>query len=246
MITEPKATDRSAHRRAVANLAWLDDRGNGSEFLRSFRHTLRNRAAILHGALEIARLDGVDEAALRDVACVARTFDDAIAELDLAFASATGTTRTRAPAGNPAQAAADEESPGDEPLRVMVADDEPDIRSTLAEMLRTMGHDVRTASDGEAALTLARQWQPDVVLLDVFMPRMSGFVVARLLRLQFERAKMRIVMMSGYPLDEDTLENAGEAGFDACLDKTFTIELLKQTVTRNPPWHGFGPDFTSG
>lgn len=129
--------------------------------------------------------------------------------------------------------------------RILVADDEPDVRASLAELLRTLGHDVRTASDGEEALTIARRWQPGVVLLDVFMPRMSGFVVARLLRLQFERSQMRIVMMSGYPLDESTLESAGEAGFDACLDKGFDVERLEEAIAPNPPWSGFGPDFTS-
>jgi len=141
--------------------------------------------------------------------------------------------------------------PGDDEIveqtgrRILVADDEPDIRATVGELLRTLGHDVRTAADGEEALTLARHWQPQVVLLDVFMPRMSGFVVARLLRLQFERSQMRIVMMSGYPLDESTLENAGEAGFDACLDKAFGIDLLKEAVAPNPAWPGLGPGFTS-
>jgi CheY-like chemotaxis protein len=141
---------------------------------------------------------------------------------------------------HPDTLAADDETVVPTGRRILVADDEPDIRATLAELLRTLGHEVRTASDGEEALTLARQWQPAVVLLDVFMPRMSGFVVARLLRLQFERAHMLIVMMSGYPLDESTLENAGEAGFDACLDKTFSIDLLKEAVAPNPPWAGLG------
>jgi CheY-like chemotaxis protein len=163
------------------------------------------------------------------------------------FESAASSTARRASASSAhaGALAGDDEVLAQAGRRILVADDEPDIRATLAELLRTLGHDVRTAGDGEEALTLARQWQPDVVLLDVFMPRMSGFVVARLLRLQFERAQMRIVMMSGYPLDESALENAGEAGFDACLDKTFSIDLLKEAVSPNPPWSGFGPDFTS-
>ena len=163
-----------------------------------------------------------------------------------ALTCATSARRAVPSSANPAPANEDDDAVSGSSLRVMVADDEPDIRATLAEMLRLLGHEVRTAADGEAALTLARQWQPDIVLLDVFMPRMSGFVVARLLRLQFERSQMRIVMMSGYPLDESTLENAGEAGFDICLDKSFNIDMLKEAMTRNPPWTGFGPGFTSG
>lgn len=255
MITTNEMTGRCAHGDAIARLAGLDVRAD-DDFLRSFRHTLRNRAAVLHGTLELARLDGIENDALHDVACVADTFDHAIAALDRMACQQpraplrwlTGATSAGRPADsspNAGKAPGDDATLGDAPMRIMVADDEDDVRATLADMLRSLGHDIRTASDGEAALTLARQWQPDVVLLDVFMPRMSGFVVARLLRLQFERSHMRIVMMSGYPLDETTLETAGEAGFDACLDKSFSIDLLKEVVAPNAPFPGYGPDFTS-
>jgi len=256
MTVSTLQTIRPEHLSAIAKAA-LRGSATDAEFLRSFRHTLRNRAAVLHGRLELARLDGVADDAIRDVECAAQTFDAAIAALDRMSTVdgappsrwLNGATRTRRPGGSSPYAAepsGDEESTGDGLVRIMVADDEPDIRSTLSEVLRGLGHEVRTASDGEAALTLARQWQPDVVLLDVFMPRMSGFVVARLLRLQFERAHMRIVMMTGYPVDESTLENAGEAGFDLCLDKAFTMDVLKEAVAPNPPAADFGPGYTSG
>src|SRR5262245_37778389 len=96
--------------------------------------------------------------------------------------------------------------------RILVADDEPDVCEALSRLLRDMGHEVRTASDGDGALSLAREWQPDVVVLDVIMPRVDGFEVARRLRADFAADRMRIVMMSGRPLDETALESAGEAG----------------------------------
>jgi len=256
MNISTRQTIRPEQLSAIARLAALRGSADHADFLRSFRHTLRNRAAVLHGRLELARLDGIAEDALRDVACAAQTFDAAIAALDRMsvdgaelsrwLSGATSARRPRGASPHAAQSADGDEGAGDGLVRIMIADDEPDIRSSLSEMLRGLGHEVRTAADGEAALTLARQWQPDVVLLDVFMPRMSGFVVARLLRLQFERAHMRIVMMTGYPVDESTLENAGEAGFDLCLDKTFTMEVLKEAVAPNPPAADFGPGFTSG
>jgi len=256
MIISTLQAIRPEHLSAIARLA-LRGSATDAEMLRSLRHSLRNRAAALHCRLELARLDGVSEDSIRDVACAAHTFDAAIEALDRMstvdearlprwLSGAASKRHPRQSSLYAAKAPGDDDDAGEGLVRIMIADDEPDIRSSLSEMLRGMGHEVRTAADGEAALTLARQWQPDVVLLDVFMPRMSGFVVARLLRLQFERAHMRIVMMTGYPVDESTLENAGEAGFDLCLDKAFTMDVLKEAVAPNPPAPDFGPDYTSG
>jgi len=114
--------------------------------------------------------------------------------------------------------------------RILVADDQADVRATLSELLRSLGHEVRAAVDGDDAIATARQWQPDVVMLDVFMPRMDGFAVARALRSEFSPERMRIVVMTGYPLDESTLENAGGAAFDVCLDKGFTLEALDEAI----------------
>ena len=256
MDTSTLRSIRSEHLRACASLTLRNSEARDADHLRSVRHALSNRAAVLHAALYLARLDGVAADAIRDAADTAATLDQAIAALDRAerggavalphWVSGAMSARHAQQSAQASHVPGDEEAAASAMVRIMVADDEPDIRSTLSEMLRGLGHDVRTAADGEAALTLARQWQPHVVLLDVFMPRMSGFVVARLLRLQFERAHMRIVMMTGYPVDEATLENAGEAGFDLCLDKAFTMDVLREAVAPNPPSPDFGPRFTSG
>src|SRR4051812_29927098 len=82
MNISTQQTIRPEHLSAIARLAALRGHAADADFLRSFRHTLRNRAAVLHVRLELARLDGIAEDAIRDVACAAHTFDAAIAALD--------------------------------------------------------------------------------------------------------------------------------------------------------------------
>jgi CheY-like chemotaxis protein len=114
--------------------------------------------------------------------------------------------------------------------RVLIADDSAPLRETLSTVLRGMGHDVRIAIDGEEALAIAQAWRPDFALLDIYMPKLTGFVVARELRTRFPSARMRLVMMSGHDLDESTLLDAGQAGFDHCIDKAFTLEALERLL----------------
>lgn len=98
-------------------------------------------------------------------------------------------------------------------------------------MLRDLGHEVRSAPDGETALRIAETWLPEFVLLDVYMPKLNGFIVARKLRNQFSTATMRLVMMSGAALDEAALTDAGDAGFDHCIDKAFTVDALNHLLS---------------
>src|SRR5262245_64159712 len=67
-------------------------------------------------------------------------------------------------------------------LRVLVVDDYPDTAESLSTLLRTDGHEVRTALDGGNALRIARDWPPDVVLLDLGLPGLSGWALAHRLR----------------------------------------------------------------
>jgi CheY-like chemotaxis protein len=134
----------------------------------------------------------------------------------------------RAGVARAADADAMSETPARAKRRILVADDQPDVRTAVSELLRSLGHEVRAAVDG--AIAIAREWQPDVAVLDVFTPRLDGFAVARALRSEFSAERMRIVVMTGYPLDESTLENAGGAAFDVCLDKAFTLEALDEAI----------------
>lgn len=84
------------------------------------------------------------------------------------------------------------------PRRVLVVDDNEDAAESLAALLRIFGHEVSVAFDGEQALEIAPELRPDVVLLDLGMPRMDGHEVARRMRAAPWGAPMKIVALSGF------------------------------------------------
>ena len=116
--------------------------------------------------------------------------------------------------------------------RVLIADDSAAVRASLADLLQEMGHEVRAAADGAEAVSMAQEWQPDFVLLDIHMPRLSGFEAARELRARFPSSAMRLVMMSGENLDDVVRRGAHEAGFDHCIDKGLAIGDLTDVLAR--------------
>jgi CheY-like chemotaxis protein/two-component sensor histidine kinase len=102
--------------------------------------------------------------------------------------------------------------------RVLVVDDNRDLAESLAMVLRLWGHDVRVAYDGRSALETAQEYAPEVVLLDIGLPQLDGFEVARRLRQRPELRQARLVAITGYGRDEDRRRSA-EAGFDLHLTK---------------------------
>jgi CheY-like chemotaxis protein/anti-sigma regulatory factor (Ser/Thr protein kinase) len=119
--------------------------------------------------------------------------------------------------------------------RILIADDNQAVRNSFAAILREMGHDVRLAADGVQALELAESWSPEFVILDVHMPKIDGYAIARKLRARFPPEEMRLVMMSGTDLDQTTLSGAKQAGFDHCVDKTFAVKGLDALLRGEAP-----------
>ena len=155
-----------------------------------------------------------------------------------------GETSHRAPAGNAATAPPSETSggrrrsgngAGQMPLRILIADDSAAVRDSLARLLEDMGHQVRGAQDGAEAVELAQRWRPDFVLLDIHMPKLNGLMAARTLRAHFPSSLMRLVMMSGVTLDEETRAGAKAAGFDHCVDKMSAFEGLGKLLRPAAP-----------
>ena len=114
--------------------------------------------------------------------------------------------------------------------RVMVVDDNHDSADTMAELMRIWGHEVRTANDGPSALECARGFRPQVVLLDVGLPGMDGYELARLLRAEGLAGRL-LVSVTGYGQDEDR-RRAEEAGFDLHLTKPVDPDTLMRLVGR--------------
>jgi CheY-like chemotaxis protein len=98
------------------------------------------------------------------------------------------------------------------PRRILVVDDNEDAAETLGLLLDTMGHDVRVTHDGPAALEAVNDFTPDVVFLDIGMPGMNGYEVARRMRAIAELDATVLVAVTGWGQDEDR-ERSREAGF---------------------------------
>ena len=121
----------------------------------------------------------------------------------------------------------------DEPRRILVVDDNEDASETLALLLRQTGHDVRVAPDGATAQVAAAEFKPNVVLLDIGLPGMDGFEVARRLRALGSERSMLLVAISGYGLDEDR-RRAREAGFDHYFTKPVSFATLREFLSKLP------------
>lgn len=113
--------------------------------------------------------------------------------------------------------------------RVLVVDDTEASAQTLALMLRAIGQEVNTAFDGESAIKAARDLKPEVIFLDVAMPHMNGYEVARRLRATEDLPKPLLVALTGYGQEEDR-RRAFEAGFDHHLVKPATVSALEQLL----------------
>jgi len=137
------------------------------------------------------------------------------------------------PAEQPAPAQASAPTSSAQPRRVLVVDDNHDGAESLAIALAFYGQDVRTVHDGPAALALAASWRPEVVLLDIGLPGMSGYEVARRFGRQPWRAGMRLVALTGWGQPEDRRRSA-EAGFDAHLVKPVDLESLVKLLAGPP------------
>jgi CheY-like chemotaxis protein len=143
--------------------------------------------------------------------------------------------RASAPSGAGTQATSARHVAG---RRILVADDNQAVRNSFAAILQEMGHDVRLASDGVQAVEVAEAWSPEFVIVDVHMPKIDGYGVARKLRARFPHGAMQLVMMSGTDLDPTTLQGAKQAGFDHCVDKTLAVQGIDALLRgHSPPAH---------
>ena len=118
-------------------------------------------------------------------------------------------------------------------MRVLVVDDNPDAAETIADALRESGHDVRVAYDGPHALQVAETFRPTVAFLDIGLPVMDGYELARRLRERVD-SELRIVAVTGYGQAEDRLR-AERAGFVAHLVKPVDIQSLDAVARGSAP-----------
>ena len=113
--------------------------------------------------------------------------------------------------------------------RVLIVDDHEEITTSVMRLARTWGHEVATASDAESAIALAKRFRPDCAVLDIGLPRQSGYELARRLREMFPGDRLRLIALTGYA-DENVRNASLDAGFDAYLVKPGDIGELEKLI----------------
>jgi PAS domain S-box-containing protein len=116
--------------------------------------------------------------------------------------------------------------------RVLVADDNKDAADSLAMVLELSGHDVRVAHGGRAALALAQTFRPDVALLDIGMPELNGYEVAKELRREPWATGILLIALTGWGQDDDR-QRAKDAGFNHHLTKPLDLDTLETLLANS-------------
>ena len=114
-------------------------------------------------------------------------------------------------------------------LRAVVVDDNPDLRELVAELLMALGHQVETAEDGPSGLALIRDRRPDVALVDIGLPGLDGYGLARAIRQELPDCAVRLVAMTGYGQEGDRAR-ALDAGFDVHIIKPATAATILRAI----------------
>jgi len=132
---------------------------------------------------------------------------------------------------NPRPSVTDTGPRGPEIRRVLLADDNRDSADSMAMLISMNGHEVKTAYDGPSAVELAKAFLPDVAVLDIGMPGMNGYAVARTLRSLPQLAQLHLIALTGWGQDSDK-QVASEAGFDIHLTKPADPQQLLQLIEK--------------
>jgi CheY-like chemotaxis protein len=118
--------------------------------------------------------------------------------------------------------------------RILLVDDSDDTCTLLARLLRSRGHEVRTAPDGATALALIDQFIPDVAILDIGLPVMDGCELATRLRARLPGSALCLIALSGYSQPEH-MRRSRAAGFDHHLVKPVDVKRLISTIAALRP-----------
>jgi PAS domain S-box-containing protein len=116
-----------------------------------------------------------------------------------------------------------------QPLRVLVMEDNPDVARSIARLLGVAGHDVRVAQDGESGMSVAREFAPDAILVDIGLPVMDGLQVARRIRQEPGLRNVLLIALTGFGRDTDR-QATRDAGFDYHLAKPVDFKTIQSTL----------------
>ena len=119
--------------------------------------------------------------------------------------------------------------PASQRFRILVVDDNHDSALSLAMMLSIMGHDTRTAHDGESAVETAESFLPEVVLLDIGLPKLNGYEVAQRIREQAWGKSMFLIAVTGWGQEEDR-QRSSEVGLNVHMVKPVEPAALERLL----------------
>jgi DNA-binding response OmpR family regulator len=112
---------------------------------------------------------------------------------------------------------------------ILLVDDEPNILVMLSSRLKKNGYDVITARDGQEAFDVARKSKPDLIILDLMLPRMDGYTVCGLLKKDTKYSMIPIIMLTAKAQESD-IKMGETVGADAYVKKPFTSEELMEVI----------------
>lgn len=163
----------------------------------------------LHGGTVSVRSEGIGRGS---------EFEVRLPACDAALESARGAAR-------------DESSDSAESRRILIVDDNTDAAQMLADALAAMGHKTRVAFDGPSGLDVAAGFSPDIAFLDIGLPAMDGYELARKMRAELDSPHLRLVALTGYGQESDRARSA-EAGFDFHMVKPISLLAVASTIKR--------------
>ena len=125
-------------------------------------------------------------------------------------------------------------APGEstQPRRVLLVDDSVDAAEAMSMLLETLGHEIRVMHDGPSALAMVDDFAPDVVILDIGLPGMDGFEVARQMRMRAATKAALMIALTGYGADSDK-KQAHDAGFDHHLVKPVSFTAIETLIAES-------------
>jgi signal transduction histidine kinase len=157
----------------------------------------------------------------------ARELADGVAEFEVQLPLVSGALSNQR---RPAPMSTEDSIERSTPQRILIADDNADSAESMGMLLRLMGNDVRIASDGLEAVEQAAAFQPDIVLMDIGMPRLDGYEAARRIRNQDWSRDTLLVAVTGWG-PSDASEEATAAGFDRHFTKPLDPAELRRLVS---------------
>jgi CheY-like chemotaxis protein len=122
-------------------------------------------------------------------------------------------------------------------LRILIVDDNRDAADSLVMLLRLMGNDTRTAYDGQEGVEAAEEFRPDVILLDIGLPKLNGYEACRRIREQPWGKKAILIAVTGWGQEEDR-RRSREAGFNHHMVKPVDPQELMKLLTSFQPAKG--------